>query len=72
MAPQLQLLGCSKKRLLRGLRSSFAADRQKSGRMPFIPQDKPALQGNDGTEFVKNRCSRSACSEQRRGRLRLR
>jgi hypothetical protein len=34
--------------------------------MPIIPQDKPAVQGNDVTVFAKNRCSRPACSEQRR------
>jgi hypothetical protein len=39
--------------------------------MPFIPQDTPAVQGNDVTVFAKNRCSRSASWEQRRGRPRL-
>ena len=34
--------------------------------MPFVPQDKPAVQGNDVTVFAKNRCSRPARSEQRR------
>jgi hypothetical protein len=40
--------------------------------MPFVPQDKAALQGNDVTVFAKNRCSRSAGSEQRRGLPRVR
>jgi hypothetical protein len=50
--------GLQQKAVLLGLRSRFAADRQRAGGMP-------ALQENDVTVFAKNRCSRSACSHQR-------
>jgi hypothetical protein len=47
VAPQLQLLGCSKKRFCAVCGVVLRLTDKKAGGMPFVPQDKPALQGND-------------------------